>query len=537
MRFINHFLLNCNRKSNISLWCKVTIASFLTGLSVNSVSLAENNNTRDFIPLEIQVNSAEDGDIKADNKLTLREAIALANNQLSTEKLSASERTEVQVLKPGSSPKITFDLPAESRTIYLQKVLPDIEAPGLLVDGTSQPEYRGYPLIAIAADKLAEIPRGLTLVADGITVKGLSIYGFDTENTFTAQSPNGNIVISHRLPPPDTAEQTLPADYLPFYLSDVPPKNIVVTDNWLGINLDGNVPAKPSGFGVYVFNSLGTKIERNIISAHRGSGIITSVRAEKLNINNNKIENNAFSGMSDAIRLEGFVYGTKIAENVIANNGGSGIYLFKAEGSVDISRNYLKNNGKRVKKAAIYLSGNNHKVSQNTIVNQPAAGIAIASYPRSKGNMIRSNRFFNLGGLSIDLNTQDNVGVADWQRGDGANPDRNSRNRRLDTANGAVNAPKFLAKEFYILDGKVNLDGLADPNTAIEVYLTQGDRLDYNPLFKLLKVVKANKEGKFSLTLDNLKPGDRLSAVAIDPEYGTSEPTLDVVVRSLSFTP
>ncbi|WP_181256658.1 right-handed parallel beta-helix repeat-containing protein [Merismopedia glauca] len=519
---------------------KLVVGSMLLGLAFSSASLADSTTPdKYFIPLKIVVNSPEDGDIKADDKVTLREAIALVNNTLSTDKLTSLEQAQVQVLKPGSAPKIHFNLPSESRIIYLEKLLPNLESPRLIVDGTTQPEYQpstnNLPaalVVSITSVKSAEVPRGLTLVADGITIKGLSIYGFTGKYETTSPTPSADIFISHRLPPPDTTEQTLPADYLPFYLSDLPPKDIVITDNWLGIKPDGTVPEERSAFGIYVFNSLGTQIERNLISQHNGSGIITSVRAENLQITQNKISHNGLAGMPDAIRLEGFIYNTKISENSITNNDGSGIFIFKAEGSVEISKNYLNDNGKRLKRAAIYLTGNEHKVFQNTITNQSAAGVVVASYPRSRGNLIQNNRFANLGGLSIDLNTQDNVGVRDWQQGDGPNPERNSRNRRLDTGNAAINTPQFLASEFYILNGKVNLDGVADPGSVIEVYRTQGDRNDYNPLFKLLKIVRTNELGKFSLTLDNLSPGEKISAVAIDPQYGTSEPAADVVVRS-----
>jgi parallel beta-helix repeat protein len=535
----NTFLLN--QSSYLKL---IAVLSIVGVLFSSTCLLAESNPKKGyFISVKVVVNSSEDGDIKADDRVTLREAIALVNNTLSTDKLTAAEREQVQVLKPGSAPKIYFNLPPASTTIYLKKVLPDLTAPKLIVDGTTQPGYRvssnnlpASPLVSLTSDKSTEVPRGLTLTADSITIKGLSIYGFTGKYQTTSPTPSADILISHRLPPPDTSEQTLPADYLPFYLSDVPPKDIVIIDNWLGIKPDGTAPEERSAFGVYVFNSLGTKIQKNIISHHNGSGIITSVRAENLEITQNHIVQNGLSGMPDAIRLEGFIYNTKVTENFIKNNDGSGIFVFKTEGSVEISKNYLNNNGKRLKRAAIYLTGNNHKVFQNTITNQSAAGVVVASYPRSRGNLIQNNRFANLGGLSIDLNTQDNVGVRDWQQGDGPNPERNSRNRRLDTANAAINAPKFLATEFYILDGKVNLDGVADRGTVIEIYRTQGDRNDYNPLFKLLKIVKTNELGKFSLTLDNLKPGEKISAVAIHPQYGTSEPASDVVVRSPNLT-
>jgi hypothetical protein len=56
---------------------------------------------------------------------------------------------------------------------------------------------------------------------------------------------------------------------------------------------------------------------------------------------------------------------------------------------------------------------------------------------------IENNRFGELEGLSIDLNTQSNVEAVDFQRGDGPNPPRNSPNRRQDTGNSQLMRPSY----------------------------------------------------------------------------------------------
>ena len=57
---------------------------------------------------------------------------------------------------------------------------------------------------------------------------------------------------------------------------------------------------------------------------------------------------------------------------------------------------------------------------------------------------------------------QQNLGVIDFQRGDGPNPKRNSGNRRRDTGNGAVNAPRFTDKTFDSQGGSATISGKAD---------------------------------------------------------------------------
>jgi hypothetical protein len=487
--------------------------------------------------LQVTVNSDRDGNIEPDDALTLREAIEIVNGTLPLDRLSATEKQYVKKLPCNGSIKdcvrsqIKFDLPADRTTIQLTNILPPLATAKLVVDGTSQPGYRRDPLVGITPAKNADVFRGLTVVADGVTIRGLSLYGFTGKHTATESTPAADIFISHRLPPPDTTEQKPPADNFPFYNSNIPPQEVVIENNWLGIKPDGGVPQNRSAFGVYVFNSLGTTIADNLISNHDGSAIITSVRAENLKVTKNVITKNGLAGMPDAIRLEGKIAGSQISENIIADNDGSAIFLFKPDGAVEIANNQIEFNGVRLRRAAIYLMGNNHKVINNEISDQTAAGVVVAAYPQSDRNFIQTNRFTNIAGLSIDLNTQHNVDAIDYQQGDGPNPKRNSPNRRRDTGNAAINAPEFLAREFFTIDGKVNLDGVADPGSQIEIYRTSGNKSDYNSLSELLTVVQTDERGKFSATLTDLQLGDRVSAIATHPQYGTSEPAIESAIR------
>ncbi|HEY9807198.1 MAG TPA: OmpA family protein, partial [Candidatus Obscuribacterales bacterium] len=43
---------------------------------------------------------------------------------------------------------------------------------------------------------------------------------------------------------------------------------------------------------------------------------------------------------------------------------------------------------------------------------------------------------------------------------------------------------------------------------------------------------KANEQGRFSATLNSLQPGDRISAIATDSRYGTSEPAVNALIRT-----
>ena len=420
--------------------------------------------------LKIVVTSDRDT-IAADDGITLREAISLANGDLRLDRLSDRERSQVQNLSPNSGSRIEFNLPKGSTKISLATELPAIQVPGVSIDGSTQAGFVAAsktktniilptPVVELSPATGVEIARGLSILADNVTIRGLSIYGFTVgRNEATQNVPAGDIFIAHRLPPPDTTEHQPPAANFPFRDRNLPPQNVTIEGNFLGIKPDKTMPAMASDFGVYVFNSKGATIRHNVIKDHSASGIITSVKADNLQIRENILIGNGTAGMPDAIRLEGEIRNNKIDTNLICANDGSAIFLFKpAAGAVDIRNNTIDFNGRRFRRAAIHLMGSDHQVVDNHIANQAGSGVTVSAFPevdRSIGNssarnIVKSNRFSFLEGLSVDLNTYRNDAVEDFQDGDGLNPPRNSDNRRLDTGNMAINAPRFLSPDFLI---------------------------------------------------------------------------------------
>ncbi len=479
--------------------------------------------------LKITVNSNRD-EIRADRFLTLREAISLSNGQLKIDQLSAAERQQIQLLANNSGYRLEFRLPAGQGQIALNSELPAITTSKVTIDGgqgSSQAaiQNRNFvtPLVEITPAAGQQINRGLAIMADDVMVTGLSIHGFRVGN--------------------QPATQNIPAADIFIGTSNYPqlddrsaPQRVVIKDNWLGIPPSRQIPDQTSDFGVYVFNSEGTTIQHNAIGHHSASGIISQVNARKLLVANNAIFGNGFQGMPDAIRLEGNLVQNQIQGNLICGNDGSGIFIFKpASGNVKITNNQLQSNGRRLRRAAVHLMGNDHQVSNNSIEFQNGSGVAVTGFAEGKEssslrNSITNNRFQKNDGLSVDLITYRNDGVEDFQDGDGVNPPRNTENRRLDTGNGAVNAPRFLATEFYLIGDQVNLDGVADPGTEVEIYQVNPGSGNNGPLSKLLTKVMTDAKGRFQATFQNLKPGMVLSASATDRRYGTSEPASNIVV-------
>ncbi|MCP6762643.1 MAG: OmpA family protein [Fischerella sp. CENA71] len=513
--------------------------------------------------VRVVVNSNQDGSPTPDNAVTLREAIAIVNGTLPTAKLSEAEKAQVTPTTGGTS-RIEFNLPAGATTIQLQTQLPDLATPGLAIDGSTQPGYdpKGsataeiaipVPVVAITPAANKEILRGLTVVADGVTIRGLSIYGFtgkpikqilgnlafDTDpKPVTLTTPPGDIVIAHPFPPPDISRQKPPNSSFPFRASDVPPKNVVIENNWLGLTTNEQMPEQTSAFGVYVFNSQGATIRRNRIYYHDGSAVITSVRGENTVVQENILVANGIAGMPDALRFEGLVNQSQILGNLICGNDGAGVYLFKPQGNVAIQNNKITYNGRRLRRAAVYLMGSNHQVVGNEIDYQAGPGVVVSAFPRNDvgerkpgvKNIIQNNKFAALEGLSIDLNTQQNLDARDFQVGDGPNPRRDSGNRRLETGNGAINAPEFKQRAFPPTGNSVTLQGKADRGSQVTIYRLGDYQRGYGALSEPLATVPVDKSGNFSTTVENLQTGDAVSAIATDPQYGTSEPALAAII-------
>lgn len=517
----------------------------LFGLSLPTVAQVTN--------YRVVVNSNADT-VQPDEALTLREAIEVVNGQLGIEQLSEAERAQIRAVDANTPSRIEFNLPPEQTTIQLEEMLPPLARPGLVVDGTTQPGYDAtrsataeiaipIPIVAIAPTNEQRVLRGLTIIADRVTVRGLSLYGFGKPGITTLNTPPADILITDLSLPDVTARPLTSFDATisrPGLGGDADltsvPNDVVIEDNWLGLPPNEAMPATPSAFGVWVFNGVGTIIRGNRIANHEGSGIITSIQAQNLQVTDNIIVGNGIAGMPDAIRLEGRIDDSQITGNLICGNDGSGVYLFKPQGSVQIANNQITFNGRRLRRAAVYLMGDAHQVLDNQIAYQAGPGVVVTAYPQSERNIIVRNRFAGLEGLSIDLNTFQNVSKSDFQVGDGPNPRRNSPNRRKETGNSAINAPQFMSEEFFILGSTATLLGQADPGSSVELYRVNetSDLIPYGygPLSQPLATVETDAEGKFSATVEDLQPGERVSAIATHPEYGTSEPALNAVLLS-----
>ncbi len=508
-------------------------------------------------PLRVVVNSNQDTTAR-DNVITLREAIALINGNLKLTDLTETERR--QVSRPVMSneqynnlpvSRIEFQLPTNQTTIRLQQLLPAIVKSGVVIDGRNSSNVAnsipGFnvvattdesetatenPTIALTTETGKEVARGLTISANGVTVKNLAIAGFTTQHLSTATEPPADIFIT-AIQNQDVRQETLE--------TELAPNDIMIVNNWLG-RLPQGKPEMRSAFGVSIFNGNAVTVKGNIIADHDGSGIITSIQAQKFSIQGNTIEKNGFAGMPDALRIEGDIAGGEIFGNRIQNNAGSALYLFKPKGSIKVYQNNILGNGQRFIRAAIFVIGQQHQIFDNQIMQQSGAGVVVAAYPASYGNQIRNNQFTNVKGLPIDLVSQINTNPRDYQNGDGINRITDSRERGEKTGNGGINAPELISNEFFLspINRTVEFSGTTLPNADVDIYKIPANcDLTVNSLNSATRIasVRSDSQNKFSVILKDLQPGDRLAATVTTDNFGTSEMSRPVVIRELTGIP
>ncbi len=537
-----------NRKYH-SIQSALSLSLFLSGLY--SVLPARANSVE---PLRVVVNSNQDTTAR-DNGITLREAIALINGNLQLTDLTETERR--QVSRPVTSneqyqnlpvSRIEFQLPTDQTTIRLQQPLPAIVKSGVVIDGHNSSNIAnsipGFnvaattdesetatenPTIALTTENGKEVARGLTISANGVTVKNLAIAGFTTHHLSTATEPPADIFIT-AVQNQNVRQETLE--------TELAPKDITIANNWLG-RLPQGKPEMRSAFGVSIFNGNAVTVKGNTIADHDGSGIITSIQAHDFRIQNNLIEKNGMAGMPDALRIEGDIAGGEIFQNLIQQNAGSGLYLFNPKGAIKVYQNRILNNGQRYIRAAIFVTGQQHQIFDNQISQQSGAGVVVAAYPASYGNKILNNQFTDIKGLPIDLVSQINTNPSDYQNGDGINRITDSRERGEKTGNGGINAPTLISNEFFLspIDRTVELSGTTLPNADVEIYkIPNNSNLTDQTLNSATRIatVRSDAQNKFSIILKDLKPGDRLATTVTTENFGTSEMSRPVAIRELA---
>lgn len=483
---------------------------------------------------DIIVNSELDEPITPDAVLTLREAIALTNGDIMLEMLSDAERNQVEILPGVSGSSITFALPL-SNTIHLESLLPPLRQAGLSLDGTNSASENPAAITLMPAESVS-IPMGFLAMADNLTIRGFHFQGFHSNvNNLHADYPFvGSVVVS-------TGQMLYDLGRLVDIVQLKPPRNVLIEANQFG---DDAATGDASAFGVVLFEADQATIQQNQFFNQSSSAILTGKIANNFTVSNNLFIGNGRQGLGNAIHLGGNIDQGMVQGNQFCRNYGSGVFMFKPQGAIAIENNQFYDNGlqaeslgiddtaTQTKTAAVYLMGVKHRVTNNQFLKQNGAGVVVAAYPRTEGIMILDNTFAELQGLSIDLVTRESTGLYDYLSGDGPNPLRNSRHRRTETGNSAVDAPSFAGSEFFPFGDRLLISGTANPGVTIDLYRVRESGQYFGPLNEFILQTVADEEGKFAVYLTDWELGEELSAIATDAYYGTSEPAANAIIRS-----
>jgi CSLREA domain-containing protein len=227
------------------------ILSILIGVSL--LPVWANSAAADDTFLVTTTDDPGDGNC-ATNGCTLREAITAANSDITP------DTDIINFSLPGSGPYV----------ISPTSALPTITQP-ISLDGTSEPEYDGDPLVVIDGDSAGDV-NGLTVASSANSIKGLVISGFDSTTTggkagILIQSGTGN----------------------------------TITDNYIGTNPAGTA-ADGNFFGIDVMTS------NNVIGITQEFGNLIAGNSTDIRILGDSADGNDISGN---------VIGTSKADNAV----------------------------------------------------------------------------------------------------------------------------------------------------------------------------------------------------------------------------
>lgn len=294
---------------------------------------------------------------------------------------------------------IDFNLagPTPYKIIIKNPGLPHIIQP-LIIDGNSQPNYNGQPVIEIeAGENTAGDGFVIAQGSPGVVISGLSIGGFE----------NYGINI-------ESNEDTVRSCYI-------------------GISADGITPFPNGGYGIRIYggshNVIGgiKRIDENVISGNKYSGINIygddhAGKADSNLIQNNyigtnpdgtiKISNGTGSAndTKDGITLTGlpgWITRNKILNNLISGNYGNGIQLIEADHTIiqgniigtdkATLRSIPNGTGIFVENASFNQIGGNGKNDANVISGNYSHAIEIqelkyySTSAEANGNIIQGN--------------------------------------------------------------------------------------------------------------------------------------------------
>ncbi len=256
----------------------------------------------------------------------------------------------LQVNADTSSDTIAFDIPgAGVQSIQLTSPLPAV-VNSVVLDGATQPNYQGVPLIQLDGSKLGPDNDGLVISGGGSTVRGLAIVGF-SGSAIVLNSLGSDVVVGNDLGVSPTSGQANPNG-----------EGISVTgssNNTIGGTTSGadNLISGNSTNGIDINIGEGSAIDNQVMGnligtdasglaalPNRGAGIlIAGASSTEIGLPWSSFSNVISGNLGAGIEVTSAATGTTILNNAIGvgvdgktlvGNGGDGILVDGGSGGI-----------------------------------------------------------------------------------------------------------------------------------------------------------------------------------------------------------
>ncbi len=356
--------------------------------------------------------------------------------------------------------------------------------------------------------------------------------------------------------------------------------NVQIADNFVGSRADGSDPGQGSRFqhGVDLRKSSNVELIHNFIAFIDNTGVIFN--GEGVVERNYIYKVGLLEECGDGITFE-FLWNTAdsyirdrnntvVRYNYISDTAAYGVESWGAPGAYTIENNTITNSGLgdengqfcgdgnigTTEWGGVRLFGSGSLVRKNKIYNNRGSGVVVVAIDNStpsKNNEITQNRFYNNGGISIDLDNTHTDGVYGSVNPNGDLVTPNDGTKNPAQQNEGLDYPIFTTVEISSgnlhVAGRVGNTSSAIPETfRIEIYkadddgnnngeIESGDGLNVphgEGRYYIGSCTTAN-DGTFDCTLPApsfLSIGDYITAIAIDSNGNTSEFSANYVVSS-----
>ncbi|HXJ67052.1 MAG TPA: CSLREA domain-containing protein, partial [Actinomycetota bacterium] len=399
---------------------------------------------------------------------------------------------------------IAFAISSNDTTIKPTSPLPAITAP-LLVDGSTQPGYRGIPVVEIDGEN-SGTGDGLTITGGKTNIKAITVNRFEGDG-IAIEDGDANIVRSSAI--------------------GTDPRGRAALGNEDGISIFNSSNNMIGDDGTHS----GARFDLgNVISGNNGAGVRVTGDGAGNFIGENRIGTDA-AGLAAIGNVDGVfvqasdtVVGATTAGNLISGNSRDGVHLESGSGlradrvqvhgnligTDDSGEGALGNAGDGV----AILGGSKHAdVFEDTIAFNGGDAVEI---PAGSANSVRQTQLHDNGGLGIDLGPD---GVTPNDPGDGDAG-----------ANGLLNFPVITSAAPSASAGEVQGTLDTKPNLQFEVELFVSPKCDPSGngegaiVFGIGSVTTdGSGHGTFDVTSGKLLGGNAVTATAVPVSGGVSE--------------